>query len=158
MFKQSNSSLNSIQVAFNSQMNIGQFLQVNNNVGNNNIRSLDNTHGKPNPLLNSGLHIINGNSINSINSIHLGGFDHSVASHTAGNGFQYPQMHAGGSESGGGAQNSMHIQNTSMLQGSLLNKSNGSAGSARITGNTLGGGLSFADKLKAAYERQRQER
>ncbi len=156
MFKQSMSSMNSIQVAFNSQMNLGQFLQVNNNLGNNNNRSIDNT--KPNPLLNSGLHIINGNSINSINSIHLGGFDQTIASYNAGNGFQYPQLQAGGSVSGGGPQTSMHIQNTSMLQGSLLNKSNGSAGSARITGTALVGGLSFADKLKAAYERQRQER
>ena len=43
-----------------------------------------------------------------------------------------------------------------MLQGSLINKSNASsAGSARLHGPGLVGGLSFADKLKAAYERQR---
>ena len=40
-----------------------------------------------------------------------------------------------------------------MLQGSILNKSNASSnGSGRIIGPGAGG-LSFADKLKAAYER-----
>jgi len=41
-----------------------------------------------------------------------------------------------------------------MLHGSVINKSNASsANSARIMGN--GSSLSFADKLKAAYDRQR---
>lgn len=73
------------------------------------------------------MQMVNGNSINSINSIYLGGLDQ-------------PSV----------AVNSMLLVNNSgILQGSLLNKSNASASG----GGSSRAGLSFADKLKYAYDK-----
>ena len=84
-------------------------------------------HHQPmvNPLMSSGMNMVNGNSINSINSIFLGGMEH---------------------QNGGTAHNS--LQNSGMIQGnSLLNKSNTSSCASNRAP------LSFADKLKIADDK-----
>jgi len=141
MYQQSVNSINSIQIAMNSQLNLAQFLPSNNpNYASLGFSSIGGGHGHmgkgqklsstnlsaaggdnpyglsgsihhPNPaLMSTGMQMINGNSINSINSIYLGGLDH----------------------------NSLMIQNSALL------KSNASGGS---------NGLGFADKLKQAYDK-----
>lgn len=77
------------------------------------------------------MHMINGNSINSINSIYLGGLDQ-----------------------GGAGASSINQNNHSVLlmQNSALIKSQASSGNGGGA-NSGRGGLAFADKLKFAYEK-----
>ena len=87
-----------------------------------------------NPLMNSGMHMVNGNSINSINSIFLGSMDHQNGGSIA-------------------AHNNQIMQNSGQLYASsLLSKSNASGASLTSSNTVNRGVLSFADRLKIAYD------